>query len=294
MKTNISIFAKPAYLNVHASQPFKYEGKPPEQGYLKRVSSVIRGEQIANFIGAKFNPTEGYQNDVCIYVKPPYKLGQDFLFEGRKSYLDICDAPGFYELLKKHPEVGVISASVWSYKILKKTLPNEIVNIPEHHCNFKRVRRVRKQITTVGCIGHPHALTYLPQGLKEQLAQRRMKLIEFSRFFTRADVIDFYMKIDIQIIWRPYRDHRKHKLLNPLKIVNASSFGIPTIAYQEENFGEMKGCYIPVQTLDEFFTELDKLKSNPKLYDQYAKRCIEKSEDYHIEKIAQLYRDLAS
>ena len=220
MQTNISIFAKPAFLDVDPSRPFVYNGKPPQRGWLKRISSITRGEQIADYLGAKLNPTAGFENDICIYVKPPYKAGNDFLFEGKKAYLDILDAPGFYELLKKHPEVTVISTSDSSFKLLKSALPdNKIINIPEHHCNFKRLRRKRKQITIVGCMGHPRAFTYLPAGLKESLAKRGMELLEFSTIFTRQDVIDFYMKIDIQIIWRPYYDQRKGALLNPLKIL---------------------------------------------------------------------------
>ena len=294
-QTNISIFAKPAFLNVHPNQPFKYEGKPPHRGRLMRISSITRGEQIADYIGAKLNPTDGYQNDICIYVKPPYKPGDDFLFEGRKSYLDICDAPVLIEAVKKHPEVTVISSSDLMFEVLTKTLPNKVINIPEHHCNFERLKRSRKEITTVGCISASTGLfKHIPKDLKEQLSKRGMEFIELPRMFTRQDVVNFYLSIDIQIIWRPYMDPSKNKLRNPLKIVNASSFGIPTIMYEEKSAEEMDGCYIPVHTLDEFLVELDKLRSNPKLYEQYAKRCIEKSEEYHIDNIAKLYRNLTS
>lgn len=294
-QANISIFAKPAFLNVNPTRPFKYEGKPPRRGHLQRISSMTRGEQMANNLGAKLNPTEGYEEDICIYVKPPYTPGQDFLFEGKKAYLDIQDSPGLYEIVKNHPEVGIISASEWSYGVLTRMLPNnKIINIPEHHCNFKRVRRSRKTITTVGCIGTSGSFRNLPEELKEKLAQRGMEFLECQRFFTREDVVNFYLSIDIQIVWRPYVEKRKDILLNPLKLVNASSFGIPTIKYEEPADREMSGCYIPVRTLDEFLVQLDKLRSDPKLYDQYAKRCIEKSEEYHIDNIAKLYRNLAN
>lgn len=292
-QTNITIFAKPAFLNVKPSRPFKYEGKVPHRGHLMRISSITRGEQIANFIGAKLNPTDGYQEDICIYVKPPHKPGQDFLFEGKKAYLDIQDAPGCHDLLKNHPEVTVIAASNWMYEVLKKTLPNKIVIIPEHHCNFERLRRTRKEIATVGCIGTSGSFKYMPKDIKERLAARGIKFIEFSKIFTRQDVVDFYSSIDIQIMWRPQMNSSKNQLRNPLKIINASSFGIPTIMYEEPSSMEMDGCFIPIHSLDEFLTQLDKLRSDPKLYDQYAKRCIEKSEEYHIEKIAQLYKNLA-
>jgi len=252
---------------------------------------MIRAEQIANYIGAKLNPTEGYQEDVCIYVKPHVKPGSDFLFEG-KPYLDICDAPDLYVLARMHPEVPVISASDWNYETLKRVLPNKIVNIPEQHCNFERQRRTRKEVTTVGMIGTFGAFKYLPSGFKEHLAEKGFEFIGFSRFFTRRNVCDFYMRIDVQVIWRPYYDYRKDILANPLKIVNASSFGIPTIAYDEPAFKEMEGCYIPVHTLEEFLAQLDNLRSSPSLYNQYSETCLAKSEKYHIEKIAELYKKL--
>jgi hypothetical protein len=292
-KPNITIFAKPAFLDIDQSKPFKYEGKPPEKGRLMRISSTIRGEQVANFIGAKYNPTEDYQNDICIYVKPPHKVGQPFLFEGKKAYLDILDAPEFYDLLRKYPEVGVISCSEKSFNTLKDVLPNEIVNIPEHHCNFERLRRNRKGITTVGTIRNSGSFKYMPDGMKERLAERGIEFLEFAKIFSRADVVNFYLNIDIQIIWRPYMNQSKNELRNPMRVINSSSFGIPTIMYEEASAEEMDGCYIPVLTLEDFLKELDKLRSNPNLYEQYAKRCIEKSEEYHIDNIAKLYRNLA-
>lgn len=283
MSINLSFFAK---------MPFRIG----RDRHWARMSSLIRGQQIATYLGAKLNPTEGYQNDACIYVKPPYKPESgDFPFEGKTNYLDICDAPGFYELAKKHPEVTIIAASDWNYEMLKRILPeNKVINIPEQHCNFERKKRTRKEITTVGIIGIARAFEFLPPGLKEELAKRGMKLIEYCKFNTRQDVVDFYLDIDVQIIWRPYYDYRRNILANPLKIVNSASFGIPTIAYTEKTFEEMDGCVIQVNTLGEFLQELDKLRSDPKLYEQYSKRCLEKSEDYHIEKIANLYKDLAT
>lgn len=274
----ISFFAKKAF-----------RVKP--DGHLSRVSSIIRGEQITEFLGAKLNPTQGYQDDVCIYVKPPYKPGDDFVFEG-KPYLDIVDSMGFLGLMRQHPEVTVISLSDWSYKVLQKLLPNKIVNIPQQHCNFERAKRNREQVSRVGMIGTYHAFRYLPDGIRESLAERGMEFVGLSRFFTRQDIINFYISIDIQIVWRPYCDYSKDILVNPLKIVNAASFGIPTIAYEEKVFEEMASCYIPVYNPAELLGEVDNLRLNPALYAEYQERCLEEAEKYHIEKIAQLYRNL--
>ncbi len=84
----------------------------------------------------------------------------------------------------------------------------------------------------------------------------------------------------------------KIRMSNPLKLVNAASFGVPTIALDEPAFYELSGAYLPVNTLDEFFFSLDTIKESNTLYNDYAQKCLEKSERYHIDSIAQLYRAL--
>ena len=79
---------------------------------------------------------------------------------------------------------------------------------------------------------------------------------------------------------------------NPLKLVNASSFGIPTIALDEPAFKEMDGCYIPVHSINEFMNQLDNLRSSPFLYQEYSNKAVKKAEEYHIENIANLYTNL--
>lgn len=270
----ISFFAKRAFR------------RAPE-GYLMRVSSIIRAEQIAQYLGAKLNPTEGYQNDVCIYVKPHVKPGNDFKFEGR-PYLDIIDGWNLIHLLNQHPSVPAIACSQMDVETLSKNIKNRIFLIPQQHCNFERVKRTRDEMTTIGIIGTPHAFPLLPKDLKPELEKRGMKLLEYSHFMSRQDIVNFYKDIDIQIVWRPF----EVMLSNPLKIVNASSFGVPTIALDELVFKEVSGCYIPVNNFNEFLTQLDKLRSSKNLYPEYSQRCLEKAKKYHIENIAKLYRDL--
>jgi hypothetical protein len=252
-----------------------------------RVSSLIRGNQIAEYLGAKLNPTEGYENDVCIYVKPHVKNFEDFKFEG-KPYLDIVDSWDLTSLLLKHPEVPVIALSKFDYDSLKRDLPNRVVFIPQHNCNYERIRRTRTGIKTLGAIGCTFDLQFFPPALNDELAKRGMTLYAYSKFAKRQDVVDAFMKVDVQIVWRPY----KMKMRNPLKLVNASSFGIPTIAFHEKAFDEMGDCYIPVNNFEEFLARLDELLSAPWLYDEYAQKCIAKSEEYHISKIAELYKAL--
>ena len=283
----ISIFAKEAFLNINPSQPLRLRTKPIRGGHVQRVSSIIRGDQIAEKIGAKFNPTSGYENDVCIYVKPMVRKDEDFVFEG-KPYLDIIDGHALGQLALKHPEVAVIVCSKADQEIMSKVLPNRIVYIPQHHCNFERVKRTRTEIRTVGIIGTTGAFIFIPQEIRDGLKERNIELIEYSRFFSREDIVKFYQKIDLQLVWRPY----KKILSNPLKIVNASSFGIPTIALDERAFHEVSGCYFPVHTAKEFLERLNELLRNPVLYDAYSECCLEKAETYHIDNVAKLYQEL--
>ena len=286
----ISIFAKEAFLNINPSESFKKRTKPVPngRGHLMRVSSMIRGDQIADAIGAKFNPEKDYKGDVCIYVKPMVRKGEDFTFEGKKNYIDIVDGHNLGELAKLHTEVGVITCSEADTKTMKSCIPNEVILIPQHHCNYNRLHRTRTEIKTVGVIGTAEAFPMLPKGLKEELAKRGVELLEYSRFFSRQDIIDFYMKIDVQIVWRPY-----HKTLsNPLKLVNASSFGIPTIALDEDAFREMDGCYLPTSNLHDFLGHLDDLMCVSGMYDDFKERCLARSERYHIDSISKLYKQL--
>jgi len=168
---------------------------------------------------------------------------EDFKFEGR-PYLDIVDGHNLGHLAKKHPEVKVIVCSKIDMETMAGAIPNDIIFIPQHHCNFKRIKRRRKQITTVGVIGTRGAFPLLPSGLEEALKERQIQLIKFSRFFSRKDIVDFYKRIDVQLVWRPY----KKILSNPLKLVNAMSFGIPTIALDEDAFQEIDitGITLPI------------------------------------------------
>jgi hypothetical protein len=126
-----------------------------------------------------------------------------------------------------------------------------------------------------------------------------MNLVEWSNFYPRTSVAKFHSRIDIHLQWRPW----KKALSSPLKIVNASSFGVPTITLTsmegfpdlEPSFKEMDGCYVGVSSPEEWLEQLDTLGSTsgttPK-YKEIAKVCLEKAEKYHIDNISKLYEKL--
>lgn len=260
-----------------------------EDGHLIRGSSVIRGEQISEYLGAKLNPLDGYENDVCIYVKPNSKSirAGDVTFS-KYAYIDIVDGESLRTDLKQMVRVPAIACSSHDYEYLVKKLKNKIVLIPQHNCNFERFVRNRDKILTVGAIGAPAGKGFIPSELIHKIEALGLNFWYFSRFIRRKDILKFYKQIDIQLVWRPYET----VLRNPLKIVNSSSFGVPTIALDEEAFSEVRDCYIPVKTQDEAIGKIKELMFSPEMYKLYSENCIKRGEQYHISKIAELYKKL--
>lgn len=258
--------------------------------HLQRVSSIVRGEQIAAFMqNARLNPSSDYEDDVCIFVKPHIKAGNGFGFP-KNSWIDINDGWELIEVLERYPEVGVIAYSDLAVEALSKHLKNKIALIPHHHVNFERTRRNRDSIKKVGITGSGDAFKYIPEEIKEGLQKRGIRLEYYSNFYPRMSVARFHESMDIHMHWRPFL---KRKLSCPLKITNAASFGVPTIALDEPSFKEVQGCYIGVKKAQEWLDALDRLIEDQGFYGQMAETCIEESERYHIENISKLYEELA-
>ena len=191
----ISIFAKPPFFMRH----------------LQRVSSTIRGEQIAAYMGnARLNPPSGYEDDICIYVKPHIKPHEDYKFE-KRSYLDIQDGFTLRHVLRKYPEVACIVFSDLDAETMPKYIENKIVLIPHHHMNFERHKRERDTIVTVGITGSAGAFQFIPQVIRDGLADRKVKLVEWSQFYPRRYVAKFHQGIDIHLQWRPWKKYDLQK-----------------------------------------------------------------------------------
>lgn len=276
---NISIFARPYFIGVDEDSP--------TVPYLHRGTSLIRGEQIAQQLGAKYNPTSGYEGDLRIYLKPK---SLDRIKDG--DYIDISDSGEFIiELLKKRPKLKTIASSLATYKYLKEKLPNKIVLIPEHHCNFERTSRKRNQVATVGYVGSPNTFIFeMNPGIEKRLAKIGLKFIAFYYFKNRQDVTSFYKRVDLQIIphfWPDDSEIYRH----PTKMISAASFGIPTISARKSGYKEWEGNYAAGHDVDSLIGEVEKMK-NKDYYDQWASKIIKAAEPYHIENVAKLYGQL--
>ncbi|KKQ07248.1 hypothetical protein A3E66_04415 [Candidatus Daviesbacteria bacterium RIFCSPHIGHO2_12_FULL_37_16] len=274
----ISIFAKPTYL--------EEDLKRNSGEYLCRKTTRVRAEEVVEYLKGRLNPKEGYENDVCIYIK--YSR-LDNVKDG--AYVDVLDDKYVVELLKKRPGIKVIAMSQIHYKFLKETLKNEVILIPHHHVNFEEVVRSRKKIINCGFVG-PNSSHHVSVNklVKEELEKIGFNFTPLLNFKVRKDIIDYYKTIDIQVIgYFNYYEDSPYR--HPTKIINAASFGIPTIAAPILGYEEVEGFYIPAGNMESLLAEAVKLRDK-KYYSQWSEKIIKEAKKYHISKIAKLYKQL--
>lgn len=277
----ISFFAIPSYIGTSYS-------KNQKDLLARRVSSRIRAEEMAEYLGAKLNPTEGFEDDVCIHVKP-----RNLTNVRDGDWLDFLDGGIFERWLRHRPGIKIIAASQHSYDYLNTVYPNEIVLIPSHHLNMERTRRERTKVSIGGFTG-----VSSPAGFKlyDDIAQR-MKTVGFDfktcwDYKTRQDAVDFYKSIDIFIYAEWVGGDGNFKI--PTKMINAMSFGIPSVSVSSSKLQgnkEIEDHYIWVKDVDDMLDKVQAFKDES-YHEAWANKIIKFSENYHIEKIAELYRKL--
>lgn len=263
--------------------------------YTRGGAGTIRGHQIAQYLGAKENPEVNYENDICIYVKT-----HKHPFHPKHSYIDVCDAPRAIEYLKSHPEIGVIALGVTQRDKLKELLNrDDIVLIPHHHCNFDRELRPDREVKVVGIMGNKNAFQYPIEDIRAKLKDIGLELKYEEDYWNtygedRQKIVDFYKSIDIQIVWRPKAwSPRYEPLRSPLKLSNAGSFGIPTVSYPELDYTtEWLHDSIFTRNIDNLIVLVKELKDNDIFYREYAEKGIKKAEEYHIDNIINMYKEL--
>lgn len=254
-----------------------------------KLSSRIRAEEIAEYLGARLNPESGYENDVCIHVKPRHLDG---VREG--DWLDVVDDPFCLRMLRERGLTGVklIAASEFSYDFLKKRLDNEIVLIPQQHINHENIKREKREVRTCGYIGSPSVEAMeVNNEIKGVLGKLGFDFVTCFDFKTRFDAIDLYRKIDLLVIaeWRWGDVNPIYKF--PAKLINAASFGIPTIAFPRKGYMEFEGNYVRASNMDELLEEAQKFRDESYYY-EWSNKVAKAAEKYHISQIALLYKGL--
>lgn len=268
-------------LTFFAKKTLELDG--PEGKYMFRLSGVIRGQQIAEYMGAKFNPTEGFENDTCVHIKP-----RNLKYVKDGDYVDVLDEPPEAVIrLKERPKINVIAMNHPHAEWIASVIPNKVVIIPHAHVNFENVIRKRKKVLNCGYIGTNKSYHIrVNQEVKKRLEEIGLNFTPLFNFTTRQDIIDYYKTIDLQIIGY-FNFIKDVPWYHEKKIVDAMSFGIPTIAGPKLGYRDVDDYYIHVDNMDELLTEADKLKDG---WDD--ERLIKKAKKYHISKIAKLYENI--
>lgn len=243
---------------------------------------------MAEALGGRMNPTSGYENDVCIYIKrKPPDVGYPPL-----TVVDFSDDIQLIPWVRRHPDVRPICPAVALTRYLRTRLRRRVIFIPEQHCNYDNEVRPERPIKRVGVIGNESAFQWDEEDMRRRFRRFGLEYVHERNYKVRADVVRFYQGLDIQVVFRPW--FPAPLLRDPLKLKNAGSFGIPTVAYPEDAYvAEFRHCFLPAMTPMEVVEQTVRLAEDPRLYAEVARRARERSSQYHVSRIADLYRQLA-
>jgi len=267
----ISFFALDSYIGK------SYSKHGPDS--VRRLSSRIRGEEIANYLGAKYNPPE--REGVCIWVKP-----RDLSVVKDGDYVDFLDGEFNPKRFISRPKIKIITSSLCQHDFFKN-YPNEKFLIPSHHLNIDRIKRTRKEIKVAGYIGVPSPSVYKRfDDIKTELAKIGIDFVTEFLFKVKQDALDFYNKIDIFVYGDWDSNDHPHRI--PTKMINAASFGIPSVGFPCMANKELEGYYVKARNMKETVEGVMRLKDED-FYNKMVNKIIPFSEGYHIENVSKLY-----
>jgi len=276
----ISIFAKHSFLGNHYPNIVKGNS-------ILRLSGDTRGKQVADYIGAKYNPTSGYENDRCIFVK-----GYRLELAKYGDYVDFSDEKIETLVPKIGPGLKVIAHTTYARDYLKQFMLNEIVYIPQQHINWENAIRTKNSPIIGGYIGRPSTIS---QEIQNEIKQALQAIgIDFKVAFeweTREDAIAFYKSIDFLVIGGYGKLPSDLWQITPTKMINAASFGVPSLSFMRVGYKEWEGYYTQFQTMLDLILEVRRLK-NENYYNELSEQIQNKAKEYHISKIGELYRSL--
>jgi hypothetical protein len=249
---------------------------------INSLSGKIRVDEILSHLDNKT------KKEINIYVKP-VATNVSNIKDG--SYIDVLDGGRFLIRLKYRPKINLIASSEYTYNLLKNKYPNKVVLIPHQHLNWERTRNTGNKEIVFGYTGsYSKIADKIYSKIKQGMNKAGLTFYTCFNFKTREDSVNFYKHIDVLVIgaWE-LGDIHPYKL--PTKIINAASFGIPTIAYPLKGYQEVEGYYLHAENMNELIEQANKLKSK-NYYKQWPEKLIKMAEPYHIENIIKLYRRL--
>jgi hypothetical protein len=251
----------------------------------------IRGKQMAERLGGRFNPGGTYEDGVCVYV-----LGTsiDPVHLPEYAYHDVLDC-GWRRIGRVRRMKGdLIAVSKAQYPVLKEFFPGRrVFLIQQHHCNFRRERRPDRPVLRVGTIGGDSSFQWPHYAMERMFKDYGMEWVYGYKYTNRGAVLEFYRGIDVQVCWRPTHARGLQLHMNVLKLANAGSFGIPTVSYPEPAYtAEWKYECTYAETIYDLVLKVHELKTNPDVYAHVSDLSRARAEEYHIDKIGKLYESL--
>lgn len=262
-------------------------------------SEHTRGYQIADALGCKVNePIKSLDETVVAvktYLNPELNPNMDKM---TNLYYDFIDDSNMVQAAKRYPYAKIIVLTDLMKQVVGGQIKNEIVILPEHSCNFEQAKRDRDEVKVVGYVGSRDCFDLDSDEITDVLKQMGLEfkfLICETDKVTRKDVCEFYKTIDIQLAYRlPEKDIRPDVYRNPLKIFNAGSFGIPTVAFPEIAYRFTASTYfLEASSLDAIVSKCYCLKNDKKLYEFYSNRVFNWSKQFDIAKVAERYAKLS-
>ncbi len=249
-------------------------------------SYSVRGTQILTRGGKQLLKVKAL---VCI--KTVYKN----LSSNISVYIDLVDSDKAISEISKDPTLSIITLTPSGRDYIAARVPNRVIVIPDHHCNNNNIVRTRTTVDTIGYCGNKLGLQLDVEELQAQLEAHGFKFLQLDTGLastTLSDILNFYKSIDINLLFRKpyYLPSHPPEMRSCLKLTNAGSFGIPTIAYPELLLQkEAPGMYLPAKTIPEIVNLCKLLQEDTKLYEDWQDRSIAFSKPYHIDNIIKNY-----
>lgn len=258
-------------------------------------SGEIRGRQIAAELQRRghdvaVDPGMLYRGDVVLCVK---SMPEDSAVRHvARILMDVIDSPASLEWLKGHEKVEIVSIGRTHAAYMQELFPGRRVwLLPEHHCNREGARVRVEQPRVVGYCGTLEGLQLKVDDIIKAIAPLGYELILNYDPPTREDVCRFYRCIDVQLCWRPSLSDPRLK--NPLKLVNAGSFGVPTIAWPEVSYvEECPSEFLTALTLDDVVGYLSNFRECSRGYRTWCDVAYQLSERYSLERVASMYEEV--
>jgi len=256
------------------------------------ASRLIRAYQIADRLDCAVNEPPSGECKNLIFVKT-FPVEIEELYRQYNIFVDVVDSDVIFPTLAKYPNIRVLAISRTAVDYIEARLENKVFYVPEHHCNFDNFIIPHRTAKIVGFVGYKECFDLPFDAVGFALDKLGLefvcKFVDDST--TREDVVEFYKTIDIQLCFRSPRNivGMPPELKNPLKIVNAASFGIPTVSYPEISYMREFSPYLTGRTIDDICSHIERVK---KLDVDIRHQLVEKAKPYHIDKVVDIYRDM--